>query len=262
MSELAQRFYRSKLNRLKFLVQKYPYRVQCNICGWKGRFFFSDSWHPFTQCPQCGSAVRHRLLFASVTTLADLGIKDIISKKRILHFAPERILSELFKERAGEYVTADFCRVDVDMELDMSDMSGVADNSFDVVLACDVLEHIPDDSAALREIYRILSFNGWAILTVPQKDGLPTKYEDPSITTPEGRKQAFGLEEHLRIYGDDFAQVLENHGFTVTVVDERNFDSKMVRKNVLAPPSLSVHPLATNHRKVYFAQKRLAPMSN
>ncbi len=97
---------------------------------------------------------------------------------------------------------------------------------------------------------------GWAILTVPQKDGLPTKYEDHNVTTPEGRKQAFGQEDHLRIYGDDFGGFLETHGFYVTAVDEHTFDSTIVDKHVLFPPVLSDHPLATNHRKVYFAQKR------
>jgi predicted SAM-dependent methyltransferase len=253
-----KRLYCGLSSRLKLMTQGYPHRVQCNICGWKGRILSSDSWHPYTVCPRCRSQVRHRLLVAAVTTLANLGIKDLIQNKRVLHFAPEIILSQLIKDRAGKYVTADLCRNDVDMVLDMCNMSGVGDSSYDLVIACDVLEHVHDDSAALREICRVLSIHGWAILTVPQKDELPTKYEDPTITTPEGRKHAFGQEDHLRIYGDDFGWFLEHHGFAVTVVGERNFDSKLVELHVLVPPVLSVHPLATNHRKVYFAQKARA----
>ena len=117
---------------------------------------------------------------------------------------------------------------------------------------------MPDDSAALSEIRRVLTIHRWTILTVPQKDNLPTKYEDHTVTTPEGRKQAFGQEDHLRIYGDDFGRFLEVHGFTVTTVDERSFDSRMVEKHVLFPPILSNHPLATNYRKVYFGQKESA----
>jgi SAM-dependent methyltransferase len=41
------------------------------------------------------------------------------------------------------------------------------ENSFDVVVASDVLEHIEDDHAALIEIVRVLNWDGIAIITVP-----------------------------------------------------------------------------------------------
>jgi len=250
-----RRLYRSLMRRLVIMGQKYPYRVQCNVCGWNGRVLSSDSWHPHTICPGCSSQVRHRLLFAAVTTIANIRTEALVQGKRVLHFAPEAVVSKLLGARASQYVTADIDRDTVDMRLDMCNMSGIPDNAFDLVVACDVLEHVPDDSAALREIYRVLSTHGWTILTIPQKDHLPTKYEDPTISTPEERKLAFGQEDHLRIYGDDFGMFLESHGFTVTVVDEHSFDSPLVKKHVLFPPVLSNHPLATNYRKIYFAQK-------
>jgi SAM-dependent methyltransferase len=253
-----KRYYRSLKRGISIIVQKYPCRIQCNICGWKGRIFSSDGWHPHTICPNCGSQVRHRLLFAAFTTLATLGTDAIVKGKRVLHFAPEEAISASLKDCAGNYVTADLCRDDVDMRLDMCNMSGVADGSFDLVVACDVLEHVPDDSAALREVYRVLSAQGWAIITVPQKDNLSTKYEDPTIVTPQQRTLAFGQDDHLRIYGDDFSQFVEANGYTVTVVDEHSFDYQLVKRHVLFPPVLSVHPLATNHRKIYFAKKRSA----
>ena len=101
-----KRFYRSANRRLDVLRQKYHYRVQCNVCGWKGRIFSSDSRHPFTICPECGSDVRHRLLLAAVTTLAKLRIKVLVQGKRVLHFAPEKALSCFFKDGASKYVTA------------------------------------------------------------------------------------------------------------------------------------------------------------
>jgi SAM-dependent methyltransferase len=42
-----------------------------------------------------------------------------------------------------------------------------ADRQFDLVLATDVIEHVGDDLAALREIRRVLSPRGAALLTVP-----------------------------------------------------------------------------------------------
>lgn len=42
-----------------------------------------------------------------------------------------------------------------------------ADGSFDLVLATDVVEHVDDDLAALREIRRVLAPGGRALITVP-----------------------------------------------------------------------------------------------
>lgn len=49
------------------------------------------------------------------------------------------------------------------------DITGIpfADGSFDLVLATDVIEHVDDDMAALREIRRILKPGGRALITVP-----------------------------------------------------------------------------------------------
>ena len=49
--------------------------------------------------------------------------------------------------------------------------------------------------------------------------------------------------------------LLEGVGFAVRAIDEKNFSPELVKKHVLFPPVLSTHPLATNHRKVFFAKK-------
>jgi SAM-dependent methyltransferase len=41
------------------------------------------------------------------------------------------------------------------------------DESFDLALALDVIEHVPDDAAALRELYRVVRSGGSLLLTVP-----------------------------------------------------------------------------------------------
>lgn len=41
------------------------------------------------------------------------------------------------------------------------------DNTFDIVVALDVLEHIEDDNQAITEIHRVLKSNGFFIFTVP-----------------------------------------------------------------------------------------------
>jgi SAM-dependent methyltransferase len=79
-----------------------------------------------------------------------------------------------------------------------------------------VLEHIPDDAAAMRELHRIVRPGGVVYIQVPLRGD--TTYEDASITTPEERKDAFGQEDHVRVYGTDIRQRLEAAGFAVAFV--------------------------------------------
>jgi len=247
------------LNKLKSLATlryiSFPDLVQCNLCGWKGRRFLSDSWHPYSVCPRCHSEVRHRLLIASLTYIEGISYEVICQNKQMLHFAPELMIQSILQQYAAKYVTADFLRQNVDLRLDISNMVALKDNEFDLVIACDVLEHVPNDIKAMQEIHRILRKGAYAILTVPQKDFLEETFEDPTVIDPQIRTHLFGQFDHLRIYGDNFQKILESVGFQVKVINESNFPNEIVKKYVLFPPILSDKPLATNYRKVFFAQK-------
>ena len=177
----------------------------------------------------------------------------ILSGKEILHFAPERQLRDRVKNAAVRYVTADYDRGDCDLKLDMSSMPSVPDASFDVVIACDVLEHVPDDTAAMREIRRILRPGGTAILTVPQKDPPSFTDEDSGVTDPTEREKRFGQKDHARMYGDDFAQRLHNAGFNVQTIAVGDFPVEIQTCHILHPPRENPHPLATNQRRIYLA---------
>ena len=230
----------------------YPRRVKCNICGWKGRRFLSDSWHRFVNCPGCMSGVRQRLFFAALEKLDLFSFERLFNNKRVLHFAPEEALFGKLKAGTALYNSADLFRSDCDLRLNMADMPEIESNSYDVVIAFDVLEHICDYEKALDEVFRILDENGTAIFTVPQKDFLEKTYEDSSLITPEERLKHFGQFDHVRIFGNDFEEILSRHGFSVLKIDENDFEKDYVRRHILCPPVKSKHPLATNFRKVFF----------
>jgi 2-polyprenyl-3-methyl-5-hydroxy-6-metoxy-1,4-benzoquinol methylase len=76
--------------------------------------------------------------------------------------------------------------------LDISSMPSVTGESFDIVFDCNVLEHVPDDLAEMKELHRILRHGGTAILSNHQMDPPATTAADPSITDPRERESVLG----------------------------------------------------------------------
>ena len=243
------------LVQIRCMLLTYPKKIQCNICMWEGRRFVNSQWHKNINCPKCSSAIRHRLFIGALQNIKEVSFERIINNKDILHFAAEEIISNLIKDRCKSYKTADFLRKGFDLRLNMSNMAEVQDASFDIIMAMDVLEHVPDYKKALEEVYRVLKPGGFGIFTFPQKDNLLETYEDSNIVTPKGRKEHFGQEDHLRIFGDDISKIIENKGFHLNIVDESKFPNNIREKNVLFPLVLSNKPLATNYSKVFFCSK-------
>jgi len=79
-----------------------------------------------------------------------------------------------------------------------------ADNSFDVVIGSGVLEHVPNDSESLKELYRIIRPEGYFVMTM-----LPNKY---SYT--EWLNRRLGNPGHLRLYSlAEAMHMFMHHGF-------------------------------------------------
>lgn len=239
--------------RMLFLAV--PRRVECNACGWQGRRFLDDDWHRDVGCPKCGSMVRLRLLMAAHEHLDAYRLRAVYGGKRVLHVAPEVILGSHIRPVAKAYVRADYLHEGIDLRLDITNMRSVSDGAYDVFIACDVLEHVSDFRCALAEIHRVLAADGMAILTVPQQDGLHVTREDPSLTTDEERRAAFGQHDHVRMFGDDFAAEVARYGFDVDVIDRDSFTPDVVTRHRLGP-NPSPYPLATNNRCVFFCRRR------
>ena len=106
--------------------------------------------------------------------------------------------------------------------MDITDIQ-YPDESFDVIYCSHVLEHVPDDKKAMREFLRVLKPNGWAMLLVPIIGEHTT--EDLSITDPAQRAMLYGQEDHVRNYGRDYEDRLQEAGFEVTVISPECFMS-------------------------------------
>ena len=107
----------------------------------------------------------------------------------------------------------------VDYKLDIQDLSSIANNSIDFIICSHVLEHIPDDVKAMKNMYNILKPGGKAIMMVPILKNFDAVDEDPSCTDVAERWRRFGQDDHIRLYSQKvFTQRLENAGFTLELI--------------------------------------------
>lgn len=152
-------------------------------------------------CPQCNALERHRLQYLTVS--------DFLTKKNglvlsMLHFAPETFFREMFSERFGKYETADLFMKGVNHKADLISLP-FPDESYDVVYASHVLEHIKDDKKAIQEINRVLKPNGVAILPVPVVCKKTVEYAEAN-PREAGHVRAPGLD-YFEKYRGVFDQV-------------------------------------------------------
>lgn len=188
-------------------------RVQCPCCESSFARFMDNGDAPDTLCPRCGSQERHRLAWLYLRDRTALGREPL----SLLHFAPEFPLRRRLARLPGlRYVTADLRPEGVDVACDITRLP-FEDASFDAILCSHVLEHVPDDRRAMRELRRVLRPGGWALVMVPFSHELAQTLEDPAIVTPAQRRAAYWREDHLRLYGRDLPRRLQEAGFDVTV---------------------------------------------
>ncbi|GMV62937.1 MAG: hypothetical protein AMXMBFR74_21050 [Parvibaculum sp.] len=181
----------------------------CPVCGYHGIFLSvgrPSRWD--SRCPNCGSRERHRLM---QLYLDEHGID--LSTKKILQFGPEKWLMRAMKNNP-DYEPADLYAEIAKFRLDITKIDR-PDNFFDVVIANHVFEHVDDDKAAMREMFRVLKPGGYGFFSVPINLSRAETYENPAITDPDERFVHFGGTDHKRFYGRDFAEKLEAAGFKV-----------------------------------------------
>ena len=165
--------------------------------------------------PSTLSLERHRLLWLYLKNETDF----FEAHTKVLHFAPEQAFYKRFRKMQNlTYVTTDLNSPLADVKADICDLP-FKDNEFDVILCNHVLEHIPDDTKAMQELYRIMKSGGYGIFQIPQDLSRAETFEDDSITDRKERAQIFGQYDHVRIYGRDYFDKLRSIGFTVEEVD-------------------------------------------
>ncbi|WP_109438689.1 class I SAM-dependent methyltransferase [Aquimarina sp. AU119] len=175
--------------------------------------------------PSTLSLERHRLLWLYLKNETDF----FTTTSKVLHFAPEQAFYKRFRKLQHlEYTTTDLNSPLADVKADICNLP-FKDNEYDIIFCNHVLEHIPDDTKAMKELFRVLKPGGMAILQIPQDLNRATTFEDDSITDPQERAKIFGQYDHVRVYGRDYFEKLRAIGFKV---DEVDYTQKLSKDDV------------------------------
>jgi SAM-dependent methyltransferase len=159
---------------------------------------------------------RHRALWPYLSELIDAG-------DRVLHFAPEPVIARNLSALSVDYVPADLDPQAAHLARIVVQAADItrqpwADNHFDIAIVSHVLEHIDDDAAALRELYRVLKPGGTAVIQVPNDPTRDVTYENPTIVSEADRRLHFGQSDHVRVYGRDLTLRVQEAGFRLEVL--------------------------------------------
>lgn len=195
----------------KFFRKKF----ECPVCVYKGPF---ETLKPTTgirkhaKCPNCNALERHRLQYLVFKKL--LQDKQLLDVK-MLHFAPEAYMGKIFADEVKEYFTVDISMSGVDSLADMCRLP-FADNSFQLVYASHVLEHIKNDYQALSEVKRVMAPGGISILPVPVVGTNTIEYTEPNPHE----------SNHVRAPGINYFEKYKKYFRLVDIYNSETFDEK------------------------------------
>ena len=206
----------------------------CPVCGTRIRAF-TQGGGSFRRrrrgyCPRCNSKARHRRVWIHCRDETDLFDRPAIE---LLHVAPKYCLSRRIVRMPNvRYSAVDIVpRPLVTMIGDLTDLE-VPSERYDAILCVHVLEHIVDDRSAIGEMWRVLRPGGWAVINVPVALDSPT-FEDATLVTPNERRRAFGEADHVRVYGADLIDRLQDVGFEVELYRGDHLPESVIERHGL-----------------------------
>jgi predicted SAM-dependent methyltransferase len=157
------------------------------------------------------------------------------SALKVLHFAPEQEFYKRFKKQTNiVYTTTDLLSPLANVKADICNLP-FEDNEYDIIFCNHVLEHIPDDTKAMQELFRVLKPGGMGIFQIPQDLSRAKTFSDDTIVDQKERAKIFGQYDHVRVYGRDYFDKLRSIGFKVIEEDyTRKIAPELVEKYCLA----------------------------
>ncbi len=194
-----------------------PYQYKKHKSSFTSKFNSIGSDTDNFLCPICYCHDRERHL---VRYFDKLNIWNrFILNKNVLHIAPEKNIQQIILNLdTKSYVCGDLYPTNnLVTKMDITNIQ-VKEEKFDFIICNHVLEHIPNDLKAMKELYRVLRKGGYAVLQTQYSPEIYKSFEDKNINTDELRNKLYGQSDHVRVYGLDFFERLKNVGFSLDII--------------------------------------------
>lgn len=227
--------------------------IKCNICGYESDhefLHFGNGHRPNEKCPVCSSLMRTRLYIYYLENYTNLLMGNHF---KILHIAPDNCVYQKLKPKYGNnYISCDNKEGKYVDRCFSIDNIPYDDNTFDLIIANHVLEHIPDDNKVLTEFHRVLKQNGMVLMETPASYSLDKTFEESQIDSSHLRKRYYKQSNRRRIYSvNDFFRKMENIGFRalrkeVNIIPEKNFEDS-IKYAMIPNPKDSLKILYKEH---------------
>lgn len=194
--------------------------ASCNICQRKPWFWLPRGQHSAVlkefnvigagrrnvDCPFCFSSDRDRLVYHYLKSHFE---NPSVQTKNVLHVAPEKPIWKRWNKWNVKFTGIDkrtkgykFTYQKSVLQADITEIP-LEDSSFDMVICNHVLEHIPNESAAIRELHRVLRAGGLAILQVPFSPIRTQKRVNSKLFKRMQRISWVGQHDHVRLYANE-----------------------------------------------------------
>ncbi|MFO7673904.1 MAG: glycoside hydrolase family 99-like domain-containing protein [Lutibacter sp.] len=215
---------------------KYYRKGYCPVCQKDSVFLCNEDWlRDFYRCEKCKSLPRDRAIINVLDTYcpswkdwkmhesspSNNYFSKLSKNYSFSHFFPNQKLGIFFEGMRNE---------------NLEDLT-FPDNSFDLIVSLDVLEHIFDPKKAIREMLRVVKLGGNVVFTVPihknlnktfQRASLSSNGELEYLSPPQYHGNPVGDGKSLVTwdYGIDFQDILEKW------IDNQNFETKIINKSI------------------------------
>lgn len=213
-----------------------------------------------TKCDVCKSDEFERLI---INHLEKNEIFKNIKNPRILHFNPEPLLINYLAQKNPEiHILA--TKTLQDLRFEGIDIESIPydGESFDLIIANNLIQKTENFEKALFEINRVLRKNGIAIIQTPYSELLENTFEDSAIQDSELRKKIYGDPDNKRIFGKNikkqflqFFESCENDTSTSLFIFKKKNIDQPLKINIKIPlkensrPLVSILCLTYNHEK-------------
>lgn len=222
------------------LERKIVVREECGFCGRESVFAMDREWimPRDSVCSGCGCGLRASDLLKTIGRYEKInlhkGIAGELKDKKILNCGSTGYVHEAMKT-CNHYIASEY--YDNVRSGEINETTGIMcvdlqnmpfdDDSLEVVISEDVLEHVWNIEKAMNEVYRCLKNGGRHYFTIPLSEGINTKcrIENPNKVyhlDPLRSEGAFVASE----FGLDFADKLRKIGFKTEIVYCHKFYEK------------------------------------